>query len=295
MSSDAATMDTPQVVRGKDGFPREIAPGIWWLGGCFPMRADDGRGYDTGGVKEIHSHVASYLVVGADKALMVDTGTPANWKEVSGYLDQILGSRPLDWIVPTHWEVPHAGNLEKLFDKYPNSQAGGDLRDFHLAYPQYEARIHILDAGHTLDLGGGVRFVVLPAPVKDLVNSVWGYEAREQVMFTADGFSYTHRVGELTGDEEEVHIHHPGECSLMSHEIGIYPTVEQALFLTKAALYWTRLTPVEPFFAEMDALLAKYPTKFIAPSHGNVISDIDKMMPIIRQAHDIAYAQGATT
>ncbi len=174
------------------------------------------------------------------------------------------------------------------------SQAGGDLRDFHLAYPEHQDRIHILEAGHKIDLGGGYNFVVLPAPIKDLVNSVWGYEEHEQVMFTADGFSYTHMVGQLTGNEDEVNIHKAGECSLMSHEIGIYPTVQQALFLTKAALYWTRLTPVEPFFAEMTALLTKYPPKLIAPAHGNVISDIDKMMPIIRQAHDIAYAQGAT-
>lgn len=283
-----------EVKRDKNGFPREFAPGIWWLGGCFPMKAGDGRGYDTGGVEEIHSHVTCYLIVGTEKALMIDTGTPANWEMTEDYLDRILGDRQLDWIVPTHWEVPHSGNLDKLFKKYPNSQAGGDLRDYHLAHPEHVDRMHIFEDGHRIDLGGGYAFVSLPAPIKDLTNSVWGYEENQKVLFTSDGFSYTHHTGMVSEDDEDVYIHVDGECSLMSHEIGIYPTVAQAHFLTKAALYWTRLTPVEPFFAEVAAVMDKYPPLYIAPAHGNVISDIDKMLPIVRQAHELAFEQGPT-
>jgi len=279
------------VQRSASGFPREIAPGIWWLGGCLPIKANDGRGFDLGGAAEVHSHAAPYLVVGTERAIMIDTGVPAHWSKVSFDLDQILGSRPLDLILPTHWEVPHSGNLKKLFQKYPDAQAVGDLRDFHLAYRGFEERLHIAAPGTEFDLGGGYRITVLPAPLKDLVNTAWAYESSRKVMFTSDGFAYTHHVvpEEI---EDEVPFHLEGECSLMSSELGVLPSVSQALFITKIALYWTRYVDVGPFFVEVEELLKRYPTELLAPAHGNVISDLEKMSPILREAYRVAYAEG---
>lgn len=278
-----------------NGFPREFAPGIWWLSGCFPIVAGEDRGFDLGGQKELHSHTAAFLVVGTERTLMVDTGTPGNWLQLSSELDQILDGRTLNYLMPTHWEVPHAGNVERLVKKYPGLQLYGDLRDFHLAYPQIDDKIHIVKPGVTLDLGGGYVFHFLEAPIKDLINTSWGYESKQKVLFPADGFSYTHHVSsdkEAALDEEsEVHVHLPGECSKVSHELGVAPTVEQAYFLTQAALWWTRFTPINSYFDEMEALLAKYPPRFMAPAHGNVISNVEEVMSTFREAYEVAYAK----
>lgn len=276
-----------------DRFPREFAPGIWWISGCFPIEAGDGRGFDLGGHDELHSHTATFLIVGAKRTLMVDTGTPVNWRRVSAELDQILAGRPLDYVVPTHWEVPHTGNLERLVLKYPDLQIYGDLRDFHLAYPTLEDRLHHVPAGHRIDLGGGYEYHVLEAPIKDLVNTSWGYEAKEKILFPADGFSYTHHVSSdkeaALQEETEVHVHLPGECSMLSEELGQAPTVEQAFFLTQAALWWTRFTPIGGYFRDMENLLAKYPPRYIAPAHGNVISNVSEVMSTFREAYQVAY------
>jgi flavorubredoxin len=189
------------IKRSEDGFPRELAQGIWWMGGCFPIAAGDGSGFDVGDLSEVHSHVAAYLIVGETKTVIIDTGTPANWAKLSFDLDQVLGDRPLDYVVPTHWEVPHAGNLERLLTKYPRSQAHGDLRDFHLAHPDFDSRLHIARPREKLELGGGYEFIFLPAPIKDIVSTTWGFEAKQKVLFVADGFSYTHHVSDKADED----------------------------------------------------------------------------------------------
>jgi flavorubredoxin len=282
----------------EDGFPREIADGVWWLGGCFPMGSGDGFGFDLGAHAELHQHVTSFLVVGAEKALMYDTGTPANWSGTLAGLDQILDGRPIDYLVPSHWEVPHAGNIEKLVKKFPDLQIYGDLRDYHLAYPQFADRLHLVGPGDELDLGDGYNFRFLSAPIKDLVTTVWGFESKTKVLFASDGMGYTHHVDEVEaalarGEEDlEVNVHLAGECSKLSGELEGAPQIDQILFLTQASLWWTRHAPIDPFFRALEQMMAEYSPRIVAPAHGNVISNIDEVFTRFERAYQRAYSEG---
>src|SRR5579862_4694238 len=111
---------------------REIAPGVWWLPQCL-ARIISGTA--------IHIPNTPYLVVGADKVLIYDTGLPESWDDLEPSLEEILGGRTIDFIVASHSEVPHCGNTPRLLAKYPDSQLVGDVRDFHLYFPRFADRM----------------------------------------------------------------------------------------------------------------------------------------------------------
>jgi flavorubredoxin len=270
----AATRKLPE-------FPREIMPGIHWLGFCNATDMFGGT---------IHVHTAPYVIVGPEASLMVDTGSPVQWSwNFTGKLDQVLNGRRLDWVFPTHSEVPHCGNLRRIVERYPEVRIAGDVRDYQLHFPDLVDHFHPLAPGDALELGGSSRFIALPGLIKDLPTTLWGYETSQQVLFPGDGFAYSHHpVVEFDGDSSEDY-HVPGECALLASEFDYQPSAEQASFIIAAALYWTRYVPIAPFLDRVVELLERYPTKMIAPAHGNPIDDLDTVMPMIREAHRLAY------
>jgi len=199
--------------------PRAIADDEIVEGGCFKALS---------GGPGVHYHVSAFLVVGDDRTVLVDTGDPGHWDAISADLDAILGERPLDYLFPTHPELPHAGNLPFLFDKYPGVQIVGDVRDYHVHYPQMEGSLVAFGPGDRLDLGGR-ELEFLPAIVLDLQNSLWALDSRTRTLFVSDGFSYIHELPEgfdLDGDEPPVHL--AGQCESVSVVLDGGPTVDQA-------------------------------------------------------------------
>lgn len=260
--------------------PREIAPNIYWVGACNETdQLED---------EVIHVYNSAYLVIGAEQTLLVDTTAPRHWKEVEAQLTSLLGDRELDWLMPTHSEIPHGGNLERLCGRFPKARVVGDVRDYHLHIPQFSDRLVPCDPLSVLDLGGGYRVVLLPAIIKDMPSTQWGYEESQKVMFVSDAFAYSHHPPLERGGEEYI-VHGPGECGLMSDELPVPPSASQAAFITRAALYWTRYVNIRPFFERFTDLVAEYPADLVCPAHGSVIRNLDAMMPTMWEAHRQAY------
>jgi len=257
---------------------REIAPGIHWLGMCVELR----HGQET-----FHIHnTSSYLIKGGSASLLVDTGTPAYWPSLERNLDNLLPASELTWIFPTHLEYPHAGALERLLGKYDATRVIADSDDYEMYFPEQMDRVTHASIGDELDLGDGYRFTFLRAPIKDLVNTLWGYERSQQVMFVADGFAYTHHG--LAGTPGEP-MHTPAECGLFSSELSRRLGPSDAAYLNQEAFWWTRYRDIAPFIEEIRNLVQSYPPKLIAPAHGGVIDDVANFIPIIQRAHQMAY------
>lgn len=181
-------------------FPREVVPGLIWTGGCLS--------YDFEG-DQIHSHMCSYLLIGSERTLLVDTGHPAHWPTIEATLDRYLDGRPLDYVFPTHSEMPHAGSLERLLTKYPGLEVVGDVRDYHLFFPSVADRFRPYKVGESVSLGDR-EFVFVDAIWRDLPNTLWAYDTGSRTLFPADGFAYTHH-----------HLSH--ECALTSTSVP-FPT-----------------------------------------------------------------------
>lgn len=265
-------------------YPREIAPGIFWLGAC---------GTNAEGQTPYHVHLAQFLIVGDDATLLVDCGMPGSWETIRAHIDEALNGRKLDYVMPTHPEVPHVGCLPYLMDTYEGSRVIGDMTDFHLYYPQLADRLINVAAGDELDLGGKV-VVFLEALIRDLPNTLWLYERSTKVLFVSDGFSFSHDVPGVALDITDDPVHLPGECAMTTSELVSGVDVGRASFILQRALYWSRYVDETLIFERVEKMLEDYPTELIAPAHGNVIDDIDIVYPTIRSAHALANRDAMT-
>lgn len=260
-------------------FPREISPGVFWLGACA-TNAERKTPY--------HVHLSQFLIVGSEKTLLIDTGMLGSWPTIRDQIETALAGRKLDYVAPTHTEVPHCANLPNLMNHFEGSQVIGDMRDYHIYYPQLGERQINVSPGDEVDLGGGKRIIFLDALIKDLANTLWMYEPDSQILFVCDGFSFSHAVAGEVIEPEDDPIHIPGECAMTTSEIASGVDVERASFILQRALYWSRFVDEKKLFERVEAMLQQYPTKLIAPSHGNVIDDINIVYPVIRNAHALA-------
>src|SRR5262249_37555734 len=90
-------------------------------------------------------------------------------------------------------------------------------------------------------------------------------------------------------DRLDMPIHTPAECRLLSHELGVPPSVELTEHVTRQALDWSRYVDATPILDEVDRLMERYPPAMIAPAHGNVISDPEAVWPVIRSSFERAF------
>lgn len=274
----------PTRVIESGGRPREIAPGIWWLGVCVVTRDE------RYGVSEpLHIYLSNYLVVGDEQTIIFDCGEPSGWPALDRQLDQVLGDRPLDWILPSHPELPHAANTSRLLEKYPDAKIIGDISDWHLFLPDQLHRLVRRFPGQTLDLGGPHRIKFLPAPIRDLPNSMWAYETHERVMFVSDAFSFGHGHFAHPDIDDEYDPHLSGECGLMTGEApgGIERAREQTAVVLRAALPWLKYCDPTEIFADLEHLLAENPARLIGPAHGHVVSNPREDVSILREEYEV--------
>lgn len=244
--------------RAPPTLPRELSPGLFWMADCLK--------YEYKG-EMWHSHVSAYLIVGSEKSLLIDTGHPAHWNVIEPALDQSLGGRRLDYLMPTHSEMPHAGNLPRLVAKFPDAQIVGEIRDYHLYYPDLVPALWHRPIGDEIDLGDR-SVVILPAIWRDLPSTIWAYDTGSRALFVADGFAYSHH-------------HLQGQCALLSSELPEKPNVEQTMFVNERALFWTRHVDSSASSKRLAALLDEYPSSLVGPAHGSVIDNLDVMLPIM--------------
>ena len=242
--------------------PREIAPGLWWIGVCM------GLPYEN---TELHTYNSAYVVAGRDAALLVETGHPRDAAATVTQVQRALEHTgvPLRYIFTTHQETPHAGGLGHLLERFPDAVVCGDVRDYHLVFPRHADRLRPLAPGDELDLGG-IRIRVLEPVLKDLTSTLWAFDPQRGALFPGDGFAYSHYHGQ-------------GQCGRLAEEVPELPFAEMAGLFAEAALYWTRFVPIEPYIARLDALLDELDVRLIAPTHGLPIGDLPAIVPAIRR------------
>lgn len=245
-------------------FPRPIAPGVQWLGGCSAIALDESR-------PDIrHSQCNSYLVTGSAATLLVDTGHPAFW---GGYLEALraaLGGRPLDYVLPTHAEIPHAGSLTFLYRQWPGLTVVGNTQDYHLFHPEVPASAcrPMRGSEQRIDLGDRI-IEVMPALLKDLGTTVWGFDHRSRVLFVADAFAY-------------MHWHSEDSCGLTMEEISDRPDPERFQFPLTGLSYHDQTATV----TEFRGLICTLGVRLIAPAHGTVITDITSTSAYLMRLRD---------
>jgi flavorubredoxin len=229
------------------GVPRELAPSVFWISGCLQVKH---------GARPLHVSHSVYLVVGNHCSALVDGGHP---QDAAVNMRQILGllrdAPELRYVFVTHTETPHTGLLSMLLDRYPLVSICGDVSDLHLVFPDKEMRFCRLSPGDELDLGG-TRIVAVNAVIRDQRPTLWAFATRQRVLFTSDGFAYSHH-------------HEAGHCALVAEEVSELDIPDMAALFAELALYWTRFVDLGPYIARLEQLvLTELEVAVIAPSHG---------------------------
>lgn len=240
-------------------FPRPIAQGVEWIGGCSALFMDQAK-QDL-----VHSALNTYLIIGSEKTLLIDTSHPALWAQYKPALAKALNGRKLDYVMPTHPEIPHAGSLTMLLDAHPDAKVVGDTRDYFLYHPDVPESAYLpMLPGNTLDLGGGRRFEFVDSIFRDLVNTMWGFDHGSRTLFPADGFAF-------------FHWHNEGGCGCTAEELGLKPTAQMYSVMTQI-VSGIALLDVESRIARFEALIERLQPTIFAPAHGTVVTDVANAM-----------------
>ncbi len=254
-------------VAGRPTLPREMAPGLTWLGTCLEVLPRiQGAYLKNAGSRILHAHQSFFLIAGERATAIVDTGQPQHWPEIEGQLEQALAGRDLDFVFPTHPEYVHYGLLPYWLEKYPKARAVGDTRNFHLYYPALVDRFDRLAPGDAIDLGGR-SLLMVEAIIHDIPNSLWGYDTGSRTLFSSDAFAYSHQ-------------HDAGECALTSAELPA--GLDDVAMTISSALHWARyVDDVDALFDRVRAFGREHPITMIAPAHGSFIVDPDTMLELL--------------
>jgi len=252
--------------------PRELAPGVFWLGDCLDQPHGDVM---------LHGYSSLYVLAGADSSVIIEAGHPKDLVVVESQIEQLVqrGIPEVRFIFTTHQETPHSSGVGRMLQRFPEAVLCGSTSDYHLVFPQYVDRLRPMEIGDSIDLGG-TRLVVVEAVIRDLLNTQWVYDTASRTLFPGDGFAYNH-------------YHGLGQCGKVAEEVPGLDLEEMTAMFAEFALYWTQFCDLEPYIERLDELIEELGVDLIAPSHGLPITDLDETMPRVREGLRQGSAHGA--
>ena len=235
----------------------------------------------------------SYVIFD-DKITIMDTvdkrGTDA-WLQ---NLKEALGDREPYYLVVSHLEPDHAGNVQTLIDRYPEMKIIGNPKTFTMIGQFFdtdlpEERKVVVKEGDTVSLGSHTLQFFM-APMVHWPEVMVTYEQSEKVLFSADGFG---KFGALDAEEDWL-------CEARRYYINIvgkYGVQVQALLKKAATLDIQTICPLHgPILKEnLGYFIEKYLTWSsyepenegiviaCASIHGNTMKAAKKLAEILEQ------------
>jgi flavorubredoxin len=239
--------------------PRELAPGLFWLGECRVNPAG-------------HAYNSVYVVNGDDCSAFVDGGIPSSSRLIMEQIETLHRQGRLAeprYAFVTHSELAHAGFLGHLLARFPDVAVHGDVSDLHLVFPEHADRFYFADPGDRFDLGG-TELVTVEAVFRDYAHSRWFFDTKRHALFGGDGFSYNH-------------LHEDGACGHLAEEAPTLDIGAGMAVFAEAAFHWTAFVDVEPYIRRLEELIFdELDAKLLAPAHGLPIGNPAATMPQIR-------------
>ncbi len=179
--------------------PREIRPGIYWVGAVDWDR----RLFDSLIALPEGTSYNSYLVAGGEATALFDTVDPS---KTDLLLDNLREVERIDYIVLHHAEQDHSGSLAAVRDRFPEarllcSPKAVELLAAHLHVP--DDSFTIVEDGQELALGEKtLRF--LHTPWVHWPETMSTYVVEDKLLLSCDLFGSHLATSDLFGLEEEV-------------------------------------------------------------------------------------------
>lgn len=256
----------------------EMSDGMYCMKECIVSSALEGTDdvpswYEPG--EKLHASQSAYVIVD-DETLMFDTWSPASRDTVVDELDEVLDGRDLDYLVISHPESNHAGNMEIILREHPEATLVAPSRG-----AEHERRLYRLDSwdaefvddGDVIDLGEHTVEFVEPT-FFDQAMTTYMFERTTRTLFTVDWFGFQHLGSECLKFVDE-----------MKHDL----TADQLDRFNGYALVWLRFADPEKIDRVIDHVKEEVAPEVIAPAHGQVIrEDVPRYLEMMRSVlHDI--------
>lgn len=143
----------------------------------------------------------SYVILD-EKTAVMDTVDAHFGEEWLANLEQALGGRKPDYLVVQHMEPDHSANIAKFAEKYPEAQIVGNAKTFTMVKnffgTDYADRRVVVKDGESLSLGAH-ELTFFFAPMVHWPEVMVTYDAKDKVLFSADGFG---KFGALDVEED---------------------------------------------------------------------------------------------
>ena len=145
-----------------------------------------------------------------EKTCLVDTVEVDFFMPFIEHIQQVLGDRPLDYLVVNHMEPDHSGSLALIRKYYPNVQIIGNKKTFDMLRGFYQLQDGLMEVknGDTLSLGTKqLQFVLTPMvhwPETMMTLCVPSAENLSQpiVLFSGDAFGCFGALNGAVVDEQ---------------------------------------------------------------------------------------------
>ncbi len=130
----------------------------------------------------------SYLIVD-EKVCLIDTVEVDFFTQFIENIQEVIGDRPIDYLVINHMEPDHSGSIALIRKYYPNIQVVGNKKTFGMLSGFYNisgGEIEVKN-GDTLSLGGRELTFVL-TPMVHWPETMVTLDAANHVLFSGDAF-----------------------------------------------------------------------------------------------------------
>ena len=143
----------------------------------------------------------SYVILD-DKITIMDTVDRRGTEGWLANLKETLGDKKPYYVVVSHLEPDHAGNLKTLLDLYPDIKVIGNPKTFTMIAQFFDVNLSddrkvVVGEGDTVNLGTHTLQFFM-APLVHWPEVMVAYEQSEKILFSADGFG---KFGALDADE----------------------------------------------------------------------------------------------
>jgi flavorubredoxin len=194
--------------------------------------------------------VNAYLITGSEP-ILVDTGLAVDRGDFEEELWSIVDPRDLRWIVITHDDRDHCGNLKEVLMAAPNATVVTNGLSVARLGEEWEVprhRVRTVNPGRTIELGDRGLTLVRP-PSYDSPSTIAVYDHRSSALFAADSFGTV--LPEMVEDSSDA------DCS--AYLAGM------ALF-TRANAPWTALADQVKWERSLDSIRSLSP-EVVLSSH----------------------------
>ena len=204
-------------------------------------------------------------VIQDEKTAILDTVDPRATDTWFANLAEVLKDKLPDYLVISHLEPDHAGNIQRLAEKYPEMKLVGNAKTFSML-PQFfdmdlTQRCITVKEGDTLNLGNHVLTFVM-APMVHWPEVMVTYDKTDKILFSADAFGCFGALnGALFADEVDFYRDYLDEARrYYTNIVGKYGAQVQALLKKASALEISMICPLHGFVWRKD--FEKYIEKY---------------------------------